>query len=134
MNYWFVIKPILWHTYILVPRKKNRVTRNSRKWDCTNNSTNAVFLTNTYRKVASSRLSRLVAHPRIFRGFTKGKFDANVLWHLAIKFQNLIVDRSKEVGFDSFLSSGFTTMAVINLPDRKLAKCTSVHCGNLLQN
>ena len=30
----------------------------------------------TYRKVASSRLSRLVARPSIFRMFMKGKFDA----------------------------------------------------------
>ena len=33
---------------------------------------------NIYRKVASSRLSRLVAHPSIFRLFMKGKFDAYV--------------------------------------------------------
>ena len=32
-----------------------------------------------YRKVASSRLSRLVAHQSIFRMFMKGKFDAHVL-------------------------------------------------------
>ena len=32
-----------------------------------------------YRKVASSRLSRLVAHLRIFRLFIKGKFDPYVL-------------------------------------------------------
>ena len=32
-----------------------------------------------YRKVASSRLSWLVAHPSIFRLFMKGKFDAYVL-------------------------------------------------------
>ena len=31
-----------------------------------------------------------------------------------------------EVRFASFLSGGFTTMAVINPPERKLAKCTSV--------
>ena len=39
-----------------------------------------------YRKVASSRLSRLVAHFHIFRLFMKGKFDAYVL--LAKSFQN----------------------------------------------
>ena len=33
-----------------------------------------------------------------------------------------------EVHFASFLSGGFTTMAVINPPERKLAKRTSVHC------
>ena len=32
-----------------------------------------------YRKVASSRLSQLVAHSRIFTLFLKGKFDAYVL-------------------------------------------------------
>ena len=32
-----------------------------------------------YRKVASSRLSWLVAHIRIFRRLMKGKFDAYVL-------------------------------------------------------
>ena len=33
------------------------------------------YLENTYRKVASSRLFRLVAHPRIFRLFMKRRFD-----------------------------------------------------------
>ena len=47
-----------------------------------------------YRKVASSRLSRLVAHLRIFRLLMKGKFDAYVLWPLAKWVQNWIVDRS----------------------------------------
>ena len=47
-----------------------------------------------YCKVLSSRLSRLVALPRIFRRLMKGKFDAYELWPLATKFQNWIVDRS----------------------------------------
>ena len=33
-----------------------------------------------------------------------------------------------EVRFASFLSGGFTTMAVIDPPERKLAKRTSVNC------
>ena len=33
----------------------------------------------TYRKVASSSMSRLVAHFQIFRRLMKGKFDAYVL-------------------------------------------------------
>ena len=33
----------------------------------------------TYRKVASRSTSWLVAHPRIFRLFMKGKFDSYVL-------------------------------------------------------
>ena len=33
-----------------------------------------------------------------------------------------------EVRFASFLSGGFTTMAVINPSERKMAKRTSVHC------
>ena len=37
----------------------------------------------TYRKVASSRLSWLVAHLRLFRLFMKRKFDAYLLWPLA---------------------------------------------------
>jgi hypothetical protein len=36
-----------------------------------------------------------------------------------------------EVHFASFFSGGFTTMAVINPPEKKLTKCTSVHCGGL---
>ena len=32
-----------------------------------------------------------------------------------------------EVRFASFLSGGFTTMAVMNPPETKLDKCTSVH-------
>jgi hypothetical protein len=34
----------------------------------------------------------------------------------------------KEVRFSSFLSGGFTTMAVINRPESKLTKGTSVGC------
>ena len=34
-----------------------------------------------------------------------------------------------EVRFACFLSGGFTNMAVINSPERKLAKRTSVQCG-----
>ena len=41
-----------------------------------------------YRKVASSSISRLVAHLMIFRRLLKGKFDAYVVWPLAKKFQN----------------------------------------------
>ena len=41
----------------------------------------AIFINfeNIYRKVASSSMSRLVAHFQIFRGLMKGKFDAYVL-------------------------------------------------------
>ena len=39
----------------------------------------SLFCILAYRKVASSRLSRLIAHPRIFRRLMKGKFDAYVL-------------------------------------------------------
>ena len=34
-----------------------------------------------------------------------------------------------QVRFANFLSSGFTSMALINPPERKLAKCTSVSTG-----
>ena len=36
-------------------------------------------------------------------------------------------DQCTEVRFASFFSGGFTTMAVINPPERKLAKRISVH-------
>ena len=55
---------------------------------------NIFYYVHKYRKVVSSRLSRLVAHIMIFRRFMKGKFNANVLWPLAKKFQNWIVDQS----------------------------------------
>ena len=58
----------------------------------------------TYRKVASSRLSRLVAHSRIFRRLMKGKFEAYVLWPLAKKFQNWIVDQSTARDFTVIVS------------------------------
>ena len=48
----------------------------------------------TYRKVASSRLSWLVAHPSTFRMFIKGKFDTYALWSLTRSFQNWTVDQS----------------------------------------
>ena len=57
---------------------------------------------NKYCKVASSRLSQLVAHPIIFRMFMKEKFDAYVLWALAQRVQNLIVDRSTARNFMVF--------------------------------
>ena len=52
-----------------------------------------------YRKVVSSRLSRLVAHTRIFRRLMKGKFYPYVMWPLAPKFQNWIVDWSNARNF-----------------------------------
>jgi hypothetical protein len=35
-----------------------------------------------------------------------------------------------EVRFASFLSGGFTTMAVMNPPEKKLEKRTSVYCSD----
>ena len=39
-----------------------------------------------------------------------------------------VLTHCTEVHFASFLSGGFTSMAVINSPERKLAKHTSVQC------
>ena len=47
-----------------------------------------------YRKVASSSLSRLIELFQIFRRLMKWKFDSYVLWPLAKKSQNWIVDQS----------------------------------------
>jgi hypothetical protein len=43
-------------------------------------------------------------------------------------FRHLEPLHCTEVRFASILSGGFTTMAVIGPPERKLAKCPSVHC------
>ena len=70
----------------------------------------------TYRKVASSSMSWLVAHLRIFRMLMKGKFDAYVLWPLAKKFQNWIVDRSTAREFtvcnEGFIFDLFVTKVI----------------------
>ena len=55
-----------------------------------------------YRKVANCSLSRLVARFQIFRRLMKGNFDAYVVWPLAEKFQNWIVDRSTARNFTVF--------------------------------
>ena len=52
-----------------------------------------------YHKVASSRLSRLVAHNGFFRLLMKGIFDAYVLWPLAKRIQNWIVNWSTTLDF-----------------------------------
>jgi hypothetical protein len=52
-----------------------------------------------YLKVATSILSRLLAHTSIFRLFMKGKFDAYVLWPSDKRVQNWIVDWSTARNF-----------------------------------
>ena len=42
------------------------------------------------------------------------------------------VDQSTEVRFDSFLFGGFITAIVVNIPERKLAKRTSVQSTEVL--
>ena len=53
--------------------------------------------------VANSTLSWLGEHSRIFRLFVKGKFDAYVLWPLAKRNQNWIVDRSTACDFTVYV-------------------------------
>ena len=53
-------------------------------------------------------------------------FSACILETVKIR-QSKINSRCTEVRFASFFSGGFTTMIVINPPERKLAKRTSVH-------
>ena len=66
------------------------------------------------RKVASSRLSRLVAHPRILRLFINGKFDPYVLWLLAKKVKNWVVDRSPAHNFTVVTPKGHTTVIIVS--------------------
>ena len=42
------------------------------------------------------------------------------------------VHSATEVRFASFLFGGFTTTVVINPPESKLGKCTSVHCCKII--
>ena len=58
-----------------------------------------VFRENRYRKVTSSGMPKLVAHPSILRTFMKGKFDFYVLLPLAKSFQNWIIDQSTDQDF-----------------------------------
>ena len=53
----------------------------------------------TYRKVASSKLSWLAAHLRIFRLSLKGKFNTYALWPLTKSVQNSIIDQSTARNF-----------------------------------
>ena len=43
------------------------------------------------------------------------------------------VQRCTEVSFASFISGGIITAIVVNPPERKLAKRTSVQCAGLLE-
>ena len=81
-------------------------------WECPwklivfwENQDNANHILSKYRKVTSSRLSRSVAHPSIFRLFMKGRFDAYVLRPLAHRVWNWIVDRSTARDFTVCCSS-----------------------------
>ena len=58
-----------------------------------------------YSRVASSRLSHLVAHSRIFRLFMKGKFDAYVLWPSAKNFQSRLKFFCKNMSSNLWLSN-----------------------------
>ena len=60
-----------------------------------------LFHKQTYCNVASRSTSWLVAHPRIFKLFMKGKFYAyfHLLWPLDKRVQTWIVDRSTARNF-----------------------------------
>merc|ERR1711997_581974 len=46
-----------------------------------------------------------------------------------VSMTSLVEHCCTEVRFSCFLSGGFANMAVINPPERKLKKCTSVYCA-----
>ena len=75
-----------------------------------------------YRKVESSRLSRLVACLRIFRLLMKGEFDDYVLWPLAKRVKNRIVDQSTARDFTVFQESRTTFM------ERKQIQVVQYNC------
>ena len=58
-----------------------------------------------------------------------GQKTSNIYLGIYINKSSLIKLRHcPEVRFASFFSGGFITAIVVNLPERKLAKSTSVHC------
>ena len=61
---------------------------------------------------------------------TPGQDEMNKVQITDLKTQRHLCHKTTvectEVCFASFLSGGFTTMAVLNPPERKLTKCTSV--------
>ena len=82
-----------------------------------------------YRKVASSRLSQLVPHIRIIRRLMKGKFDAYVLWPLAKKFQNWIIDsrlygvsKEKSLGTNFNQENWMIVIWLLNGPSTSIAE------------
>ena len=74
-----------------------------------------VFNTSTYNGNNLSSLMNLVKTSIISVRTSQMKFG-------------LIFTHCTDVRFASVLSGGFATMAVINPPERKLAKCTFVYC------
>ena len=58
---------------------------------------------------------------------------SNIFWKMRHLVNETVVPSSQrtEVRFASFISGGFTTMSVINLPESKLAKRTSVPCVDI---
>ena len=57
----------------------------------------------------------------------RARYSTILLLVSTVKSQE--VDRCTEASIASLLSGGLTTMAVINPPERKLAKRTSVQCS-----
>ena len=55
--------------------------------------------------------------------------------HFSTKFYfyKSLITHCTEVHFASFLSGGFITAIVVNPPERKLAKRTTVHCSTAVQ-
>ena len=83
-----------------------------------------------YRKVASSSLSRLVAHFQIFRRLMKGKFDAYVLWPLAKRVQNSILDRSTARDF-TITSTFWYRSGKFKIGKRMVSQCFKMHWSHL---
>ena len=59
--------------------------------------------------------------------FDSGKFSEDIMIFVAPP------NHCTKVRFASFFSGDFTTMAVINPPERKLAKCTSVESSDFFK-
>ena len=56
-----------------------------------------------------------------------GPLECQKFWWGQAYILSMICLHCTEVSFASFLSGGFTTMAVMNPPEKKLEKSTSLH-------
>ena len=92
-----------------------------------------------YQKVANRSTTWLLAHPRIFWLFMKGKYDPYLQWPLAKRLQNLIVARSNVhkyrvavatsrsgIRWDYFIRLKIVFLCWLSIPKLLLSMCINI--------